>query len=370
MVLKRQLVFFILLTGFLLSLPFTATAQVEVSDFLEGMTINGDLRIRYDYQDNDDAANDPQDRLRQRFRLGMKWLNPSEKWEIAAGLATGDLEGNSTNDTYSDEEIFETGDIRLDYAYALHKFDNFVFIAGQQKNVFHSTMALWDPDVRPAGFTAQLLLEPFFLTAGYYQVRYIDRDIAEMNAVQAGIESGGLLAAVGFFNVHDSIRIVEERADGDYALNLDPDYEYQIADLLLSYTVETDRFEINPYGHIFYNFGAEGDAGQTALGDLAPTLDPEDENLGWLLGVAAEIDRFGFAVEYAQIAADAAIADIRDSDFGSGLNDTDIKGFKIEAGYKLTKHMEFNTTAFFYEPLERDLDQDVDRYQIDLVYKF
>jgi hypothetical protein len=32
----------------------------------------------------------------------MSWHNPAENWEIAAGLATGGLDGATTNSTYSE----------------------------------------------------------------------------------------------------------------------------------------------------------------------------------------------------------------------------------------------------------------------------
>src|SRR6056297_1772827 len=120
-----QLILFFVFTGFLLH-PMSTSAQVNLPDFIESMDIKGDLRVRYDYQDLDEAAdNDPKDRLRLRFRMGVAWHNPAENWKIAAGLATGGASGNTTNATFSNDAIFETGDIRLDYAYAEHSLKNF-----------------------------------------------------------------------------------------------------------------------------------------------------------------------------------------------------------------------------------------------------
>ena len=349
--------------GVYLCVPITASATVNASDFIENLDIKGDLRIRYDYQDNDDGKNDVKDRLRARFRLGLAWHNPAENWKIAAGLATGHLDGATTNATYSDEEIFETGDIRLDYAYAEHKIDNFKFLAGQQKNQFYSTMALWDPDVRPAGFTGQIKFDPTFVTAGYYQVRYIDRDIARMLAAQAGVKIGNVLVAVAYYDVN---RVEEWAIEGD---NLDDDYKYKIADFYTKYNFNLDKVKISAHGEIFYNFGAKGEKGQSIQGE---NLDPEDENLGWLIGAKAKVDKFSLGVEYGQVGADACIQAIKDSDWGSGLGSTDIKGWKASAGYKLTKHCEFKTTYYYTEPLERKTYKvkDVNRVQIDLKYKF
>ena len=356
----HSLLIFICL-GLLLS-PIAAFAQVNVSDFIESMNINGDLRVRYDYQNMDEPMdNDPKDRLRLRFRMGFAWENPAENWKIAAGLATGDEAGNTTNATFSNDEIFETGDIRLDYAYAQHALKNFTLIAGQHKNIFYSSMALWDPDVRPAGFAARLDLQPIFVNAGYFQVRYVNADIAEMNALQVGVDTGSFLGAVAIYDVHDTDEILAD-VEG-----LDDDYEYQIVDFYTGFNFKIGSVAVSPHAQIFYNFGAAGNAGEGALGG---DLDPEDENLGWLVGVSTKMDRYSFGIEYTEIGADACVQDIKDSDFGSGLDSTDVKGFKVGVGYKVTKHCEFKTTGFFYESLEREIHQNVDRYQIDLKYKF
>ncbi|MGM0452692.1 MAG: putative porin [Thermodesulfobacteriota bacterium] len=347
--------------------PLSAHANVKISDFIEEVSLKGDLRVRYDYQDNDEQDNDPKDRLRMRFRAGMQWMNPAENWKIAAGLATGGAGAGSTNATFSDDEVFETGDIRLDYAYAQHSLENFTLIAGQHKNIFYSTMALWDSDVRPAGFAARYDMAPFFVHAGYFQVRYVNQDIAEMNAVQAGIDTGKVVVAAGLYNTHDTAEFLNDQGRADDVPALDPDYEYRIADFYTEGAFEMAGIEISPFGQVFYNFGAEGGPGE---GALAGSLDPENENLGWLVGVDGKLDRYSLGVQYTEIGADAAVQDIKDSDFGSGLDSTDVKGFKIGLGYMVTPHMQCKTTAYYYEPLERDIDRDITRYQVDLKYKF
>jgi hypothetical protein len=352
----------VLSAGVFLIFPISASAKVNVSDFISDMDVKGDLRVRYDWQDNDDGKNSARDRLRVRFRLGFAWHNPDENWKVAAGLATGGTTGNTTNATYSEIDVFETGDIRLDYAYAEHKVDKFTLIAGQHKNKFHSTMALWDPDVRPAGFAAQVDLDPAFITAGYFQARYVDRAIASMSGIQAGVNVKNLLLAVAYYDVNH----VKEFLEVD---TLHPDYKYQIGDFYAKYDLKMDKATISPHGQIFCNFGAKGDPGEGALGG---TLDPEDENLGWLVGVKAKIQKFSAGVEYGQVGADAAVQDIKDSDWGSGLDSTDIQGWKGGVGYKITKNCEFKVTGYYTEPKEREDNsvKDVRRAQVDLQYKF
>jgi hypothetical protein len=352
-----------LFTAFLLCIPMKASAgTAATSDFIDKLELNGDLRVRYEQVKKDVDNEDKNDRWRQRFRLGMKWNNPEECWKIAAGLATGGSDATSTNDTYSDDAFFDTGDIRLDYAYAEHKMESFKFLAGQQKNPWETTWLFWDSDVRPVGLTGQFTMDQFFLTAGGYDVKYIDKDVAYMYAVQGGAKMDMLTAALGFYTYNR----VDEILDSSIAANLDEDYGYDIIDFYVSSDIKADPVKLTPYGQVFYNMGAEGEEGQSVIAGL----DPEEENLGWIVGCDAKIDQFSIGLAYTQVGADSVLQGLKDADFGSALNSTDVEGFRVDLGYKISKNFGLSTTGMFYEAKERDLDQDPTTYQIDMNYKF
>jgi hypothetical protein len=150
-------------------------------------------------------------------------------------------------------------------------------------------------------------------------------------------------------------------------LGLDSDYNYQIIDFYADGSIEADFAKFSPYAQVFYNVGANGEEGQSIQGG---DLDPEEENLGWVLGLDTKVDKFKFGVAYAEIGADSVQQGMKDSDFGGGLNSTDVKGFKVGLSYALTKHCSVGTTAYLYEPIERDLDQDAKTYHVDMTYKF
>ncbi|MEZ4579446.1 MAG: putative porin [Desulfobacterales bacterium] len=154
------------------------------------------MRVRYEYKEKDVSNEDPTDRMRQRFRLGMKFAT-TENWTIAAGLATGGSDSTSTNDTWSDGAFLKPAISGWITRIQEHNLNNFTFIAGQQKNPFQTTWALWDGDVRLAGFTGMMDLKPIFITAGWYDVYYADKDMAQMEAIQGepghGHSSPGIL---------------------------------------------------------------------------------------------------------------------------------------------------------------------------------
>lgn len=350
----------------------TFAGAVNSSDAIKNLDINGDLRIRYEWINKDVSGEDAVDRLRQRFRLGTTFNNPDEDWKVAAGLATGPIDATSTDQTYSEQKFFDKGNISLDYAYAEHKIDCVKLIAGQQKNPFESSWLLWDTDVRPAGFTAKCAYESLFATAGYYQARYINNDIAPMGAAQLGVKMDMLTAALAYYQFGRTDEILKDLK----ITGVDNDYNYRIIDFYVAGKVKADEIDFKPYGQVWYNAGAKGEKGQSVLNGATggAALDPEDaeNDLGWVVGVEGKMDVFTACVDYTQIGADSCVQGLKDATFGSQLNLTDVKGFRAVLGYNMTKNSWVNVTGFFYEALKRDIPGNPrpQTWQIDLNYKF
>jgi len=346
-----------------------ATKVSLANSLIDQLAIKGDLRVRYERRDRDNPSDsyDAQNRWRTRFRLGGVWKNKTENWEAGAGLATGGTDGRSTNDTWGEESVFETGDIRLDYAYAKHKLQDFSVTVGQHPNPFQTSWLFWDGDLRPTGLTAQYTSKMgVFATAGGYGIRFYKtpgEDTAMVVAGQVGykhkIGDVKILGAAGY-----------QHFDGEFSNREAPNsnYDFQIGDLYTKVNIPMGFVELSPYGQIWCNFGADGDIGQ---GQLKGDLDPGDDDLGWVIGLDASIHKFvklGYA--YAVVGADSIYGPLTDSDFGNGLSDTDVKGHKISAFVDVTKNISTGVTALFYEAAERKNQRDVDLYQFDVNYKF
>ncbi|HNY65175.1 MAG TPA: putative porin [Deltaproteobacteria bacterium] len=339
-----------------------AAGGLTLAKCIEGLDIRGDLRVRYENRDLDDSGEDDSslERMLTRFRLGFVWKNPTDNWEVGAGLATGGLAATSTNDTWSEEEIFETGDIRLDYAYARHVFGPVEFIAGQQKNPFESSWLQWDTDVRPAGFTLKFAHEPIFVTAGAYDVLQFEEDFGILYAVQAGIkakmEAVQITIAAAYYDFDDEF-------EEDEAPN--PDYEYNIVDLYAEAEIKAGDLTLAPYAQVFKNLGADGDTSAMDAG-----LDPEDEDLGWIVGVVAGFKGFEVDYAYAQLGADSFVGGLVDATFGSGIGPTDTKGHRIMVSYALSDCFTLGTNFYIYEALERKNVPDGFLYHIEATYEF
>lgn len=342
---------------------------LSLSKHIDNLSISGDLRVRYELRDRDLAGGGDEimERMRLRLRAGLLWKSSAENWELGAGLITGPEKGTVPFDTWGEDHYFETGELRLDYAYARHTLGSLKLTAGQQINPFLTSWLLWSANLRPTGFTAQYAAHGYFATIGAYDVKqYVldngNTDLGMLYAVQLGTDMKAddvKITIAGSFYGFDGVFERNERPN--------PDYSYMIGDLYTSAGMPLGKAKLSVYAQAFYNFGAEGDEGQGVLGG---TLDPEEENLGWVIGFTTKLNALSFQYSYAQVGADSCVIGLKDETFGSGLSHTDLKGHKICISYSLTKHFSVAGNVFLYESLERSNQHEVAFYQTDLCYKF
>ncbi len=394
-------------------------SKVGLASHMDGLKFSGDLRARYEYRDQNVGAaksaakaedsSEDRGRLRTRFRLGMVWNSKSEAWELGAGLATGGGDGRSTNDTWNETDIFETGDIRLDYAYAKHKWalmDGQMPLSvtvGQMKNPFVTTFMNWDDDLRPTGVAVQMG-DPFgkdfcgsFLTLGAFDVLWganlnkvnNDTDVL-MLAGQAGYayksDPFNTLVAAGWRQINSAwegaVRTATydpfKTSPGLYAIS--NGYDVEIADLYGEITTTVSGIGLKAYGHLSMNLGADGAVSQQ---NLPAGERPDDNDLAWVLGAEAKYSRFTLGYAYGYIGADGVFGPMKDSDFGetAGLMDTDVQGHKLSLSYAVTRNFSLGATGYLLERIEGGsealaggaMNDEADQttcVQVDAVYKF
>ena len=170
---------------------------ISLGEHIEGVKFKGDLRLRWEGR-NRKYKGEKRDRLRQRLRLGVEWKT-EEGFDIGVGLAAGNDNPRSTNDTFSENKAFETNEISLDYVYVKYDFGNGIkLIGGAHKNPYLNSKIMFDSDLRPAGITAQYSKDNLFVTGGAYEVlNGNDKDSSRMISVQGGVNTGGIVAAAG-----------------------------------------------------------------------------------------------------------------------------------------------------------------------------
>ncbi len=364
---------------------------VSGNEFIDGIKLKGDLRVRYEMRDRDYkdllGTDLTRERFRSRFRLGGVWDNKTESWQAAAGLATGGDDPTSTNDTWSEAKPFETGDIRLDYAYAKHKWNDFSMMLGQSENPYKTSWVFWDGDVRLAGMTlAYGQKTGVFATGGAYGAKLVqDNDTSMLYMAQAGYngtfsEKGKFTVATGY-QAYSNEMIDEEWAlDHDASTttvssfglgSVDPNaYELNIGDIYTDVSFPAGPVKLKMYGQLWMNFGADGKHGQA--GSKFPGL-PEDNDMGWVLGTDATINDFKMGLAYSVVEADSLFGYLSDSDFGDGLSKTNKQGWRAQLGYNITKNWSTDFTYLNYKRIDdwaAAKEDQVSIYQVDVSYKF
>lgn len=371
---------------------------VSGNEFIDGIKLKGDLRVRYDMRDQDlkdgNASDSNRDRIRSRFRLGGVWDNKAESWQVGAGVATGDDNPVSTFDSWSENKPFETGDLRLDYAYAKHKLNDFSMIVGQSENPYTSSWVLWNTNLRLAGLTmAYGQKEGVFATGGAYGAKLVQgEDVSMLYMGQVGYkgkfsEKGNFTVATGY-HIYGNEMINEEYgldhdAEADpknpatksqFGLgSVDPNaYELSIGDLYGDVNMPAGPVNLKMYGHIWKNFGADGKIGQSQAGSKFPEA-PGDNDLGWVLGIDTKFDNFRLGYAYSMVEADSLFGYLGDQDFGDGLSKTNKKGHRVQLGYDIAKNWAADVSFFNYERITdfaAAKEDSVNLYQFDISYKF
>jgi hypothetical protein len=350
---------------------------VLANEFIDQLKLKGDLRVRYEIRDKDNktATDISRDRWRTRFRVGGVWENKAEDWQVGAGLASGSDDPTSTNDTWSETKSFETGDIRLDYAYAGHKWQDFKFTIGQQENPYETSWVLWDGDVRLAGLTGQYgKKEGVFATVGGYGAKLVNDDNTAMLYMgQAGyrgkIGNAKYTLAAGY-HAYDQSFINDKAATTLGSIDA-TQYALEIGDLYGKVSFPVAAAKLSLYGHLWQNFGADGDVGESQIASF--TQKPEDADTGYVIGLDAKIDKFKLGYSYSVVEADSLYGQLTDSDFGDGLSKTNKQGHRVALGYGFSKNWSAGLTWFKFEEdvtLTTTAVDEIDIYQFDLVYKF
>lgn len=361
-------------------------SPISLGKGIDGLTLKGDLRLRYEWRGLDEDGGDDvtqKTRFRHRVRLGGVWKNSSENWEVGLGLEAGSSKGNSANDSWNSSSVWESGDLYLDYAYAKHVFGDsgLSMIIGQQKNPWECTFLTFDGDLRPTGATLAYSQDMFFATIGAYNLRgdakvsgSTDPSLANMYGGQLGVdykaECMNAKLAFGFFyyDAETAEYMMSPSADG---------YNYEIGTIYGEIGGKAGAVDLKAFGEFAMNFGADNEVNQgVAHGDAPAGYEPEDNDMAWLLGIEAKFDKFKASYAYAYIEGDSIPWFVSDSDFGAAVPGDDtsvnVQGHKIGLSYAVTKNCSLAATAFFTDLIEAPTSGD-DKgtlYQFDLSYKF
>ncbi|MDA0836223.1 MAG: putative porin [Planctomycetota bacterium] len=353
-----------------------ADGDFGMPKWLDGLTIKGDIRVRYEGFDEDNAKQRNRARVRARLGLEKKWDNG-----VKAGvkLATG-----STGDPISTNQTFEGAankNFNLDRAYVgwNPEFAEWLTVTGgRHENLLEGTNMVWDGDLNFEGVTEQAELNfsedlRAFVNFGQYVLGESSGGTDSLLwAWQAGVGFSmtdvlGTVLAVGFYNYQNLA------AAGDNGLNEQATdagnsgaagaltFEYRIIDIVSKWKLEVAEM---PLGIWFnYAINTASDAGAVQL--------TEDTawGVGAKLGKAKKKGSWDLSLSYKQIEADAVVAAFNDSDFLG----TNREGITVGGKYQVLDNMSVGLTVISSEVLDttfNSAENDYTRWQLDCIVKF
>ncbi len=333
----------------------------------ERVKVNGDFRYRY--ENIDDAAKS-QDRNRSRIRARIEaQAQVTDDWLVGLGLASGDDDPVSTNQTLGDGG--SSKNIKLDQAY----FDwsgiaNTHVIGGKFKTPFYrpgDNGLVWDDDYRPEGLAMTYANGMFFANGAFLYLESDDKagaqDAESIWGAQLGLNTAlsdttRLLFGLSYYNipVAGSKPFFSNAAFGNTLVsdgaNMVYANDYEQAELFAELAFDVAGLPASVFA------------------DWVQNQDADDNDTGWAvgtkLGAAKNPGSWQLGYIYQDLEADAVYGLITDSDFGGG--DTNSKGHMIKAAYAVDNNVSLALAYYMNEVGE--LDTDFDRLQMDLKFKY
>lgn len=378
----------------------------ETTPWLEGISQQGDIRLRYEGF----ALEDEDGRDRQRGRFRLRWgLEKKFNDEFRAGfrLASGtQTEATSTNQSFDDE--FNAKSIFIDRAYAIYTPTNAVkelipavsnveIGAGKVGNPHEKwgTSIVWDGDVNPEGVYEKLDLKLADVgTEGKWELNsmmsqfVLDEQSTRQDSQLLGYGIGTTYAWDKNHNIFFNYTFYDWQ-DYENVITPSPGYasvltatnpggnDRGVDDFdVHSYYIEhntvlpTLLFGNQPYklfGHYIQNDGIQNEG-------LIPNWD-EDEgySAGVTIGKAKKQGEWEAKYQYYYLEANATAGNFTESDLGLGF--TNNKGHQLSYAYRLRDNIQLQLTYWDVErirplSLSADSDSHVSRWQADIIYSF
>jgi polyhydroxyalkanoate synthesis regulator phasin len=347
----------------------------ELPKWIKNTEVKGDVRVRYQSQDTDNDGRVSRERGRIRARLGVI-SKPNDKWEGAIGLATGGSDPRSTNQTL--ENMFQTPDIRLDYAYAKYSPNKIISImVGKIANPIWGTKdLLWDTDIYPDGISAALNFKindnlEIFATPAYFLLDEYNNSKADptMTVLQSGLKTNinkniDLKFAAAYYNFSDmeGNDFSEWSGNSNTRIQATNHWLYDYAGRPLDGEIGFKLPESMKYVETLSLFGQYVDS------------DADANNKGYLYGLnfgdksVKEAMDWQVKVNYRKLEKDAWADFMPDSDFYSGA--TDVKGMEYELTIGLAKNITLGLDYYHAKPVLGNTTRKEGLFQADLVVKY
>lgn len=363
--------------------------------WIQSIKMKGDLRVRYQTEQKEGSIR--RNRGRVRYRLGVEGA-PASKFLVGAGLSSGGTDPRSTNQTFDNNA--ETGDIRLDYAWAEHKSTSWMSLIGGKYNaqgkgyLWHATDMLWDTDINQEGASAKFNvptgLGDVFLNSGYWVLEEDSTSAkdAGMYYGQAGLAfepaegfKGRVAGTIYKTHFGGSATTLQYR-NSTNSTTSDPYKSTSVAgnSMIGSGSTAEYKYKFSPVyatsAELIYSLPEEtGSPIKMAgiFGDYILNPDPDNQNTGWASGFKFGHGRvqskgdWQFKYQYVRLGKDAWLDAFPDADRVSGW--TNVKGHEFILNVGLAKNVSLDFD-YYRSDILRGTKKDENIFQVDLNLKF
>ena len=354
-----------LLTAALVVIMASATSNAqEDANWSERISLQGDLRLRYEGIDEEGEENRSVAKYRARLALTAK---PSSSVSVVMEIASGVDDPVSRNvrfdGGFTNKEIgFDL--VYVDWAVA----DGWHVYGGKMKNpLFRAGGAplVWDSDLNPEGFAVKYSAGGMFATVAGFSVE--ERSASDDSLLMAAQIGGkfdisselALTAGVGYFGYTDTVgnEPFYDGSAGGNSVDLAGNYlyEYKNTEVFAQLNTTVRDWPLAVYATwVNNNEVDQQDTGYAFGASLGSLRAKGDRQFSWT---------------YQDIEADAVIATFNDSDNGGG--GTDASGHILKAAYLLTKDVSLGGTLFLND-VDRfqGTEHDYTRLQLDVQFSF
>ena len=348
------------------------TPSAEKS-FLDRIHFKGDLRLRYESIERDDADNTY--RNRYRLRLGAK-IDLIDNLQFEVGVRSGFANPTSGNQTFEDDmplSDYFFDSLRFNILGFAYKSGNSTYKVGRQPYMMYrpiKSQLVWDNDVSMNGVNYQYKDDTKIITLGVNQPTLEENSEAadDVNLFLAQyvhkikLESAKLNLGAGIY-YYDGLKgntTLFGSSKGNTVVNGVYTNDYHIV----------EGFGELQFGDVF------GKPLKVAAG-VTYNFAADDNNFGYdlavQLGKAKNVGDWQVKYSYTDLEDDATLGAYSDSDnFGGG---TAARGHAIRAKYKMGKNLYLAGNFFFNELYESKskvdgIEPNYERVQLDCIVKF
>lgn len=349
------------------------TPAQETSSFFDRINFKGDLRLRYESIERDDADNTY--RNRYRLRLGAK-IDLIDNLKFEVGMRSGFANPTSGNQTFLDDEplsdyFFQS--LRFNILGLAYKFDNSTLKVGRQPYMMYrpiKSQLVWDNDVSMNGVNYQYKDDTKMITLGVNQPTLEEkaesRDDVNLFLAQyvqkTKLESATLNLGAGIY-YYDGLK-------GNTTL-----FGKSKGNTVVGGLYTNDYHIVHGFGELQFKdiFGKPFKVAASVAYNIAADDNNFGYDLAFQLGKAKNVGDWQVKYSYTDLEEDAVFGAYSDSDnFGGG---TAAKGHAIRAKYKMGKNL-YLAGNFFFNKLNESISKtdgmepNYERVQLDAIIKF